>query len=175
MTNSGQSHGLPSGPAQKVPPKPTLGPPHDTFATLTLALAYAAALFFAGQFQGEGDTLKWIGMIASLAVAIAAVFYFQRAYGFAFRGRGKVTWGATVAGVFSYMYVQQFVPSALYEMYFHESVFIYSVSCLAVAALPVAVLRGSLGKASSPKQAGETVPHGIAADAQTRGSPEERE
>ena len=175
MTNSDPSHELPSGPARKAPPKPPLGPPHDTYATLALSLAFAAALFFAGQFQGGEGRLTWVGMLASLAVAIAGVFYFLRAYGFASRGRGHVPRGAMVAGVFGFMYVQQFVPAALYEEYFHESVLAYSLSCLAVAALPVAVLRGALGKASSPKQTGKTMPRGTDIDAQNRASPEDRE
>lgn len=174
MTTSGQNHRMPPESGRKASPKPPLGPPHDTYATLALTLAFAASLFFAGRFQGGEGRLTWVGMLACLAVAVAAVFYFQRAYGFASRGRGTVPRGSLVAGVFGFIYIQQFVPGALYQEYFHESVLVYSLTCLAVAALPVAVLRGTLGNASSPERADETAPNGPADDAETRGLPEER-
>lgn len=174
MTTSGQSDRIPlPEAAQGARPKPTLGPPHDTYATLVLTLAVAGAFFFTGRFRGEGDALGWVGMLASLAVAVAAVFYVQRAYGFASRRRGNVPRGAVVAGVFGFMYVQQFVPAALYEQYFHASLLAYSVSCLALAALPVAVLRAVLGKASSQEQTDEAVPGCGTADNEMGRTPEE--
>lgn len=150
MTTSDQSDGTSFSEAGKAkPPKPPLGPPHDTYATLILTLGVAAAFFTSGVAQGS--TLGWVGMLVSLTMAVAAVFYLQRAYGFASRGWGPVPVGARSAGAFCFVLVYALVPSALYEQYFQDSLFAYTVTCLAVAALPIAILRGALGKASVPE------------------------
>lgn len=132
---------------QEPRPKPALGPPHDAYATVGFTLAVAAVLFFTGRASGEADVLGWSGMLVSFVVTIALMYYFQRAYGFASHGWGNAPMGAVMAAIFVVMLVLRYVPAALYGQYFHESLLAYSVSCLAVAALPFAVLRAAVGKA----------------------------
>lgn len=132
-----------------------LGPPHDVYATLGLTVAFAAALFFDGRVSAEADAWGWIGMIASLAAAVGFFCYFQRAYGFASRGSldegwGRAPTGAVIAIFFAFFYVMGFIPEALYQGYFEASLLAYSVSCLALATLPLALLRASLGQATAP-------------------------
>lgn len=151
MTVEGRhKYGSLSEAVQEKPAKPPLGPPHDAYATAGSSLTFSAALFCAGRANVVGDPVGWIGMIVSFAAAIAFAYYFMRAYGLASRGWGNVSFGSALASYFGFMFVLQFVPAALYEQYFHQSLLGYSVSCLAVAALPIAVLRASLGPARHP-------------------------
>lgn len=149
MTADGQKdRRLLSEAVQEPRPKPALGAPHDAYATVCLTVAIAAAVFFTGRASGEDDALGWIGMLTSFAVVIIAMYYFQRAYGFASRGWENAPMGAMVSAYFGVMLLMRFVPAALYQQYFHESLLAYSLSCLAVAALPMAVLRTALGQAA---------------------------
>lgn len=175
MNTDGQrDSGLLSEAVRQPQSKPALGPPHDTYATLILTLAVAAALFFTGRVYGVGDALGWVGMLTSLAVVIADVFYFQRAYGFASRGWGTVPVGARAAVIFGFIYTQQFVPAAIYEQYFHESLLAYSLICLALAMLPTSVLRATLGKASAHERAERPAPRNRTSDAKMPSAVEER-
>lgn len=133
---------------QEPRPKPALGPPHDTSATVGITLAFAGAFFFAGRARVVTDALGWTGMIVSFAVAIAVMFYFQRAYGFGSRGWGNAPMGAVMSAIFGFMVVLQFIPAALYEQYFQESLLGYSMASLAMAMLTIGILRAALGKAT---------------------------
>lgn len=144
-------------------PRPALGPPHDTYATVSMTLAFAGAMFFAGRASVVTDALGWTGMIVSFAVAIAVVFYFQRAYGAGSRGWGDAPMGAVMSAIFGFMVVLQFVPAALYGQYFQESPLGYSMACLALAMLTVGILRAALGKASPAERADQTALPGEAA------------
>lgn len=152
MTTDGQKDRmLLSEAVQEPQPKPPLGAPHDAYATLCLTVVIMAVVFFTGRASGEDDALGWIGMITSFAVVIVATYYFQRAYGFSSRSWENSPMGAMVSTYFGIMLILRFVPAALYQQYFHESLLAYSLSCLTVAALPIAVLRAALGKAGSPR------------------------
>ena len=159
---------------QEPRPKPALGPPHDTYATVGITLAFAGALFSAGRTSVVTDALGWTGMIVSFAVAIAVMFYFQRAYGFGSRGWGNAPMGAGMSAMFGFMVVLQLVPAALYGQYFQESLLGYSMACLALAMFTVGILRAALGKASPAERADQTAPRGEAA-AEMRSTPEEPE
>lgn len=128
-------------------PKPALGPPHDTYAALGMTLVVAGALFFGGRAQVVDDAVGWTGMLVSLAAAVGLTFYFQRAYGFSSRGKGHAPMGAVAAAIFGFMVVLQFVPAALYEQYFQQSLLGYSMACIALGMLPVGILRAGLGRA----------------------------
>ena len=161
--------------AREPRPKPALGPPHDTYATVGLSLAFAAALSFAGRASVEADAVGWTGMLTSLAMTIALIFYFQRAYGFSSRGWGNTPKSAVMAAVFGFIFMLQFVPAALYQQYFQESLLGYSMSCLALAILSAGILRAALGKASTQTRADETVPLGGTSDTEIPRAAEERE
>lgn len=164
MTTSGQSERmLLSVAAQEPRPKPALGPPHDTYATVGMTLAFAGAMFFAGRTSVVTDALGWTGMLVSFAVAIAVVLYFQRAYGFAPRGWGNTPMGAVMSAIFGFMVVLQLVPAALYGQYFQQSLLGYSMACLALAMLTVGILRAALGKASPAERTDQTALRGEAA------------
>ena len=164
MTTSGQSERiLLSEAVQEPKPKPALGPPHDTYATVGITLAFAGALFFAGRTSVVTDALGWTGMIVSFAVAIAVVFYFQRACGVGSRGWGNAPMGAVMSAIFGFMVVLQLVPAALYGQYFQESLLGYSMACLALAMLTGGILRAALGKASPAERADQTALRGEAA------------
>lgn len=120
--------------------------PHDQ----QLTVAFTGTLFFSGRVRAEADTLGWIGMIVSLAAVVGFASYLQRAYGFSPRGVwGGVPTGAVIASFFASFYVMQFVPAALYEAYFEESLLGYTVSCLALAMLVFGFLRVGLGRATA--------------------------
>lgn len=55
---------------------------------------------------------------------------------------------AVAAAIFGFMVVLQFVPAALYEQYFQQSLLGYSMACIALAMLPVGILRTGLGRAT---------------------------
>ncbi|MBO0599610.1 hypothetical protein I2485_13255 [Nesterenkonia sp. E16_7] len=96
--------------------------------------------------RAEADGLGWIGMIVSLAAVVGLASYLQRAYGFRSRGVwGEAPTGAVIASFFASFYVMQFIPAALYEAYFEESLLAYTVSCLALAMLVFGFLRVGLG------------------------------
>lgn len=128
-------------------PKSALGPPHDAYAAVGLTLAGAAVLFFVGRARVESDAVGWTGMIASLIVVIALVHYLQRAYGLSSSEWGRVPAGAALAAMVGFMLAMQVLPVALYEQYFYESLFGYSLVCLALAMFSVGLFRAALGPA----------------------------
>lgn len=137
---------------QEPRPKPALGPPHDAYAAVSVALLFAASLFFSGRVRAESDWIGWVGVLGSLLFLIAAVHYFQRAYGFRSRGWGRAPMGSVMATYFAVMLTFQFVGPAVYNQFADESVFGLALSCLAVAVLVVGPLRAALGRAHSASQ-----------------------
>ncbi|MGJ9404826.1 hypothetical protein ACHABQ_00680 [Nesterenkonia aurantiaca] len=137
-------------PAPRARRRTPLGPPHDAYATVGLTVASAAALFFNGRVRAQADALGWIGMIVSLVAIVGLISYLQRAYGFSPRGGwGGVPTGAVIASFFGSFYIMQFIPAALYEAYFEESLLGYTVSCLALAMVVFGFLRAGLGRATA--------------------------
>ena len=97
-------------------------------------------------------------MVVCMAAAVVFTHYFQRAYGFSSRGWGTVPIGPRIAVMSGLIVVVLYVPEALYEQYFQESLFGYLMTCLALATLLGGILRAALAKASSPQRTDETLP-----------------
>lgn len=127
-------------------PKPALGPPHDTWATVLLTLALAAALLSQGRVNVEGGWLGWAGYLAAAATAVAGIYYFQRAYGFAARGWGRAPMGAVMAAIFGVMVTGSLVAPAVYS-HVEDSTLGLVFSFMAIAMLATGILRAALGPA----------------------------
>lgn len=152
-TGKAQERQLLSEAVQEPEPKPPLGPPHDTWATIGLAVFFASGLFFTGYGRTENDWIGWTGMIASFAALVASVQYFIRAYGFrSRRGHWNIPVGTYLATFFGFFFAGQFVAPALYVQYAGESALAMVVSFLAVSALAVAPMRAALGTAPKTTQ-----------------------
>lgn len=139
-------------PVQEPAPKPALGPPHDTWATLFAVLGLASMFFFFGRVHVVNDWIGWSGLMVSAVVGFACLRYFHRAYGFAWRWLGNPVNGAGLMAIFGTTLMISMVSSAMYEQYAGENMLALVLSCLAMAMAIVGALRVGLGKAQPNAQ-----------------------
>ncbi|TLP98491.1 hypothetical protein FEF26_04860 [Nesterenkonia salmonea] len=133
-------------------PKPPLGPPHDAWATVGLAVFFASGLYFVGHSRAENDWIGWSGLILSFAALLTSLHYFVRAYGFRSKGwQENIPTGAYFALFFAFFSTISFVAPALYNQFAEESRLGLVLSLLSVSALTVATLRAALGHAPKPE------------------------
>lgn len=147
----GHKYGSLSEAVQEPVPRPGLGPPHDTRATVLLTLGLAAALLFQGRVNVEDSWMSWAGWLTAWAIVAVGIYYFQRAYGFSSRGWGRAPMGAVTTAIFGFMLTGFFVAPALYS-YAEESTLGLVSGFMAIAMLAMGTLRAALGPAQSPAQ-----------------------
>lgn len=146
----GHNYGSLSEAVQQPVPKPGLGPPHDTRATVVLTLGLAAALLFQGRVNVEGGWMSWAGWLTAWATIAVGIYYFQRAYGFSSHGWGRAPMGAVTTAIFGLMVTGSFVAPGIYSQ-MEGSTLGLIASFMAIAMLAMGTLRAALGPAGTQR------------------------